>query len=77
MSVDKSLMCVNAPWRQVDLSQCTKWHRLVDIHYHRPEEVVGDKQFPEQEEVTVIFLCDLREAQQVCYPSLFNIFYDM
>jgi len=38
---------------------------MLDIHYHRPEEVIGEKHFPEQEEVTVVFLCDLKEARQV------------
>jgi hypothetical protein len=44
---------------QLDLSQCTKWRRLYEIHYHRPEEMVQGKQFPEQEETTVVYLCDL------------------
>lgn len=53
----------------LDVSNCRHWHRLASLHYHRPEEIVGGKQYPEQEEVTVLFLADLSGVTQATMVS--------
>lgn len=54
----------------LDLTSCQAWKRLYVIHYHRPEEIVAGKQYPEQEEITVVYLVDLFRAKVCMYVDI-------
>ena len=46
----------------LDLSAVKKWHRFMEITYHRPAETYKGSFYPEQSETTVIFLPELEDA---------------
>lgn len=62
--VDRSCL-INTAIRSVrasafcDLGRCAAFYRLFDVSYHRPEETYDGKLYPELEEVTTVFLCNL------------------
>ncbi len=43
----------------LDLSKVEKWHRFLEITYHRPSETYKGNFYPEQTEITVIFVPEL------------------
>ena len=46
----------------IDLSVVTKWHRFMEISYHRPPETYKGTFYPQQSETTVIFLPEIAGA---------------
>lgn len=49
----------------IDLSKCTNWRRMVEIQYHRDEEVRKGLTVPDRVETTVIFVPDVHS----CMPT--------
>ena len=62
--VDTAVRCARE-MAHVDLSQCTRWLRFMQVEYHRPSEVLKGVHYPEQREVTVVFVVDATPALQV------------
>ncbi len=58
---------------QLDLSRCTLWLRLCEIHYHRPAEEIKGVQYDERVEICVMFVPNVWDAPidrpQVAVPS--------
>lgn len=42
--------------------------KLGEVHYHRPQEEIKGKVFPEQDEITVIFLCCVKPPTNLSCP---------
>ena len=44
----------------LDIFECCSIVKLGEINYHRPKEEIKGKTFPEQREITAIYLCSIR-----------------
>lgn len=49
----------------LDISHSTRYLKLCEIFYQRPKEEIRGKTYPEQDEVTTVFLCSLLPALEV------------